>query len=242
MNSAIDASLDARLQHRLGQIDAAYRASMEAAVAHLRRSGAAVGARVAGDRAPDFALADPDGRPVALSRLLDLGPVVLSFFRGEWCSFCRLEMDALIEARPELVARGASLVMVSPQGPTEALLERSAGLEGLAVLADPLNGVGLQYGLVFRMPDVLRQALLAVGVDLSRVYGTDAWLLPIPATYVIGTDGLIALAHTDPDFTKRLDPGAVLAALDGLTRRRTVAPPASGPRRSQAAESGRDLA
>jgi peroxiredoxin len=106
--------------------------------------------------------------------------------------------------------------MVSPQGFSETLLERSSGLKGLTVLTDPLNGVGLQYGLIFRMPDVLRHALLAVGVDLSHIYGTDAWLLPIPATYVIGSDGLITLAHIDPDFSHRLDPDTILTQLDGL--------------------------
>jgi peroxiredoxin len=199
-----------------GQLDTAYRASMEAATEHLRRSGMALRAKGQGDRAPDFALATRDGARIVLSDLLSRGPVVLSFFRGEWCSFCRLEMDALLEACPAIVHRGASLVMISPQGPSETLLDRSHRLEGLTVLTDPLNGVGLQYGLIFRMPDVLRHALLAVGVDLSHIYGTDAWLLPIPATYVIGSDGLITLAHIDPDFTQRLDPDTILAELDGL--------------------------
>jgi len=68
------------------------------------------------------------------------------------------------------------------------------------------------------MPEVLRQALLAVGVDLSHIYGTDAWLLPIPATYVAEPGGLITLAHTDPDFTHRLDPALILDRLDELWR------------------------
>ncbi|MBY0294736.1 MAG: AhpC/TSA family protein [Methylobacterium sp.] len=209
--------LRARLGTRLGQLDGAYRASMEAAIAHLRRSGMATRAKLAGDRAPDFALPDPDGAIVSLAERLQAGPVVLSFFRGEWCSFCRIEMDALIAALPDLAAAGASLVMVSPQGSSETLLARSRGVPGLTVLKDPMNGVGLQYGLIFRMPDILREALLALGVDLSHVYGTDAWLLPIPATYLIRRDGTIALAHTDPDFTRRLDPQDILAALRAPT-------------------------
>jgi peroxiredoxin len=188
----------ANLRTCFGQLDAAYRASMDAATEHLRRSGMAMRAKGQGDRAPDFALSTRDGARIVLSDLLSRGPVVLSFFRGEWCSFCRLEMDALLEACPAIVRRGANLVMVSPQGFSETLLERSSGLKGLTVLTDPLNGVGLQYGLIFRMPDVLRHALLAVGVDLSHIYGTDAWLLPIPATYVIGSDGLITLAISTP--------------------------------------------
>ena len=207
-----------RLRHRYEQLDKAYRSSMETAKAHLLQSGMAARAKTVGDRAPDFLLRGLDDQVVTLSALLSQGPVVLSFFRGEWCSFCRIEMDALIEARTQIVARGAQLLMVSPQGPTEALLDKSAGLTGLTILHDPLNGVGLQYGLLFRMPDILRHALLTVGVDLSHLYGTDAWLLPIPATYVVAPDGLIALAHTNPDFTDRLEPDSILQTLDRIGR------------------------
>jgi peroxiredoxin len=211
-------ALEARLDARRAQLDEAYLNSMKAAMDHLQRSGMASRAKAAGDRAPDFALATPDGATVMLSDLLSRGAVVLSFFRGEWCSFCRLEMDALIEACPRIVAEGAQLVMVSPQGPTDDLLERGAPVEGLTLLHDPMNGVGLHYGLVFRMPDILRSALLTLGVDLSHIYGTDAWFLPIPATYVIGQDGIVALAHADPDFTRRLEPDEIFAALQGLNR------------------------
>jgi thiol-disulfide isomerase/thioredoxin len=96
----------ANLRTCFGQLDAAYRASMDAATEHLRRSGMAMRAKGQGDRAPDFALSTRDGARIVLSDLLSRGPVVLSFFRGEWCSFCRLEMDALLEACPAIVRRG----------------------------------------------------------------------------------------------------------------------------------------
>jgi peroxiredoxin len=212
--SALRAKLDARRD----ELDGAYCKSMNEALEHLHAIGVASRAKKMGDRASDFALPGRDGVPVMLSELLRSGPVVLSFFRGEWCSFCRIEMDALIEACPRIVAEGAQLMLVSPQGPTEGLLGRGAPVDGLTILQDPMNGVGLQYGLIFRMPDVLREALQALGVDLSHIYGTDAWLLPIPATYVIRPDGIIAISHIDPDFTQRLDPEHIIAALVDLRR------------------------
>ncbi len=211
--TAAEGTFRQRIEGNVAQLDAAYRASMRAATTHLTDSGMAGRARRTGDRAPDFALTRADGTPFALSAALADGPVVLSFFRGEWCSFCRIEMDALLAARPRIVAGGASLVMVSAQEPSAALALRTEGQPGLAFLRDPMHGVALQYGLVFRMPDVLRDALLAAGVDLADIYGTDAWLLPIPATYLIAPDGTIALAHIDPDFSVRLDPEAILARL-----------------------------
>lgn len=209
--------LQTRLDARAAALDAAYRASMEEAVQHLRTAGVAGLAKKTGDRAPDFVLPDRDGHPTSLSSLLWRGPVVVSFFRGEWCSFCRLEMEALIEAHPGFVKRGAQLLMVSPQGLTEGLLERTFEVPGLKILRDTMNGVGLQYGLLFRMPDVLRRALLGAGIDLFDCYGNDAWLLPIPATYVVRPDGVIAFAHVDPDFTRRLEPEVILSLLEELS-------------------------
>lgn len=204
---------------RFAALDQTYKASMNIAVARLRRLGAAAGGKRAGDRAPDFALGDRNGAHVSLFGLLRGGPVVLSFSRGEWCSFCCLEAEALLAAQPRIAALGGHLVMVSPQGPTATLLQRTRDLVGLTVLHDPLNGVGLGYGLVFRMPDALRRSCLATGVDLARVYGSDAWLLPIPATYVVARDGIIVLAHVDSDFSRRLDPGSILACLARLLQR-----------------------
>lgn len=216
-------TLRTRLDARLASLDGAYRASMDEAIAHLRRVGLGRHGKQVGERAPDFALPGVDAMVCTLSDLLSSGPVILSFFRGEWCSFCRLEMDALIEAQPRFAAMGAHLVMISPQGPTGQLKGMVGANEQVTVLRDPMNGVGLQYGLIFRMPDVLRQACLAVGVDLSHLYGSDAWFLPIPATYVIGRDGTIALAHLDPDFSNRLDPDLIVATLVELARHPTPA-------------------
>ena len=215
-------ALKTKLDARRSELDGAYRKSMNVAVEHLHAIGVASRAKGVGDRAPDFALSGRGGVPVMLSQLLRSGPVVLSFFRGEWCSFCRIEMDALIEACPRIVAEGAQLMLVSPHGPTNGLLERGSPVDGLTILQDPMNGVGLQYGLIFRMPDILREALQALGIDLSHIYGTDAWLLPIPATYVIRPDGIITLAHADPDFTHRLDPERIISALIELRRMRVA--------------------
>ena len=206
MRIETDMTMQDRLDARRAELDEAYRTGMTAAIAHLRRTAMPLSCKQVGDPAPDFTLADCQNRPVTLSDLLRAGPVVLSFFRGEWCPFCRIELDALIEARTAIAEAGAHLVMVSPQPPTALLLERTQAMPGLTVLHDPLNGVGLQYGLIFRMPDMLRRSLLDLGVDLTHLYGSDAWLLPIPATYVVRPNGTIALAHVDPDYTRRLDP------------------------------------
>ena len=88
---------------------------MERATAELIASGQAQRAKKAGDVAPEFLLKDTDGNPVSSRELLAKGPLVVSFYRGVWCPYCNLDLQALQEALPDVIARGASLVAISPQ-------------------------------------------------------------------------------------------------------------------------------
>ncbi len=74
-----------------------------------------------GEQAPGFSLPDANGWSVSLEDRLAEGPVVLSFYRGAWCPVCNTEMQALQEALPQISARGASLVAISPQAPGASL-------------------------------------------------------------------------------------------------------------------------
>lgn len=66
-----------------------------------------------GAQVPDFVLTDPEGNEVKLNDLIKTGPVVLSFYRGVWCPYCNIELQALEAAHEEIKARGATLVAVS---------------------------------------------------------------------------------------------------------------------------------
>src|SRR6266850_8217483 len=90
-------------------------ATMHRATAELIASGQAGRAKKAGDLAPPFTLDDPEGHPVTSAALLSRGPLVVTFYRGVWCPYCNMELSALQSALPEISARGASLVAISPQ-------------------------------------------------------------------------------------------------------------------------------
>jgi peroxiredoxin len=83
--------------------------------AALLASGILDRALKAGDSAPEFTLNDASGRPVALSKELRAGPVVVCFYRGEWCPFCALQLTALNETYPDIRGLGAQLLAISPQ-------------------------------------------------------------------------------------------------------------------------------
>lgn len=190
---------------------------MHRATRELIASGAAQKALKIGDAAPAFELPDSEGRQVALRELLRAGPLVLTFYRGFWCPYCNMDLQALQAALPEFSARGAQLLAVSPQEPVGSRrAQRENGLS-FKILADHGNQVAEQFGLRFALPDYLADLYKnTLGLDLALVNGEPSWTLPMPARFVIGADGVIAYAEVNPDYTRRPDPSEVLPTLDRL--------------------------
>ena len=123
-------------------------------------------------------------------------------------------MRAYQQVLDEIRAAGAELVAVSPELPDNSLSTAEKNELGFEVLSDLGNRVARAYGLVFRLSDeVIRVFREQLGNDLARHNGDDSWQLPVPATFVIGQDGIVQLAFVDPDYKRRLEPAEILAAL-----------------------------
>jgi peroxiredoxin len=176
-----------------------------------------------GERAPNFRLPNAQGGSLELDTLLSRGPVVLAFYRGQWCPYCNLELRAYQRALPQLQALGASLVAVSPQTPDNSLSTAEKNELAYPVLSDVGLCVARAYGVAFDLPSELVELYQRQwNNDLVKWNGEGGWSLPIPATYVIGEDARVALAHVDPDYRGRLGPEAALARLRTLAGRQVA--------------------
>ncbi len=188
-------------------------ATMRRATAELIASGAASQARKAGDKAPAFTLNDPDGNPVSSAALLAKGPLVVSFYRGVWCPYCNMELQALQEALPAFRALGANLVAISPQTAVNSRKSVRQNALDFPILSDTHNDVAAAFGLRFALPDYLVELYQGLKNDLPSFNGDPSWTLPMPARYVIGQDGTILDAEVNPDYTRRPEPDDMLPAL-----------------------------
>ena len=178
----------------------------ERAVAELFATGIEERILPVGAIAPDFALNDANGRIVRSEDLLALGPLVVKFFRGRWCSYCSTELEAWRDLYGQLREHEALLVAISPQ--TERQSDFMCGQHGLPfpVLSDPGNTVAEKFGLVYSIPDYMRTYYRSILVNLPFVNGDDSWRLPIPATYVIAKDRKVLFAEAHADFRVRPEP------------------------------------
>jgi peroxiredoxin len=197
-------------------------ATMHRATAELIASGQAERAKKAGDIAPSFVLNDGGGHPVSSAALLSRGPLVLTFYRGVWCPYCNMELEAIQSVRPEIEARGASVVAISPQTQPNSRKSIRQNQLTFPILSDVMGKVSEAFGLRFALPDYLVDLYKGLKNDLPAFNGDPSWTLPMPARYVIGTGGVIAYAEVNPDYTIRPDPSELLPVLDKLTAQRAA--------------------
>jgi len=187
----------------------------ERAVEDLFASGIEDRIMPVGALAPEFALNDATGRLVRSVDLLALGPLVVKFFRGRWCSYCTTELEAWRDRYEQLRERGALMVAVSPQ--TERQNDFMVTQHGLPfpVLSDPGCALAEKFGLAYTVPEYHRAYYLSILVNIPSVNGESSWRLPLPATYVIGRDGRVVFAEAHADFRVRPEPEEALAAALG---------------------------
>ncbi len=192
------------------------KATMDQATQDLINSGIAEAALKVGDRVPLFRLPNAIENSIELQSLLQEGPIVMAFYRGGWCPYCNLELRTLQKYLPQIQDLGATLVAISPQTPDQSLSTTEKNELTFEVLSDLGNQVAKQFGLVFPLPEELRSIYQEFGIDLPIYNGDQNWELPIPATYVIATDGTILHSFVNADYTQRLDPEEIITTLQQI--------------------------
>ena len=216
LTSSLQQELEATAQHLASVLPAAASQTIDAGIDAVQAAGLTRHSLRVGQVAPDFTLPDAAGQPTSLTNLLAAGPVVLVFYRGNWCPYCSLQLRAYNEALPQFSAIGAKLVAVSPQTPDLTRLTAEEKDLQFPVLSDAGNAVARQYGLAYQVGGAVYNTLHSVGINLAAFNGDDSGELPLTGTFVIAQDRQIAWAATEANFKQRPDPSIILAALAQL--------------------------
>ena len=198
---------------RLRELNFPFAEAYDTLVARLIDGGIGAGAPKVGEPMPPFVLPARDGSLVHLDELLTSGPVVISFNRGHWCPFCKIELRTIAADHAEIAAHGGRVVSIVPD--RQAFLgQLDADTDGkLLILTDIDNGYALSLGLVLWLGDRLKELMQGRGLHLEHIHGNDGWFVPLPATFVVAPDGLVVSRHVDPDFRLRMEVDEILAAL-----------------------------
>jgi peroxiredoxin len=166
-----------------------------------------------GDALPDATVSDAQGQPVKLSSLHANGPVVIVFFRGSWCPICTKHFQDLIKAHPAIVKHGATMVAISPDSAENTVRNTEKLKTPFPLYSDSDIAATKAFGLAFKVDDGTITKYKGFGIDLEKASGRDHHALPVPAVYIVNQSGKITFAHSNADYTKRLDKESILTAL-----------------------------
>lgn len=188
----------------------------------LRATGILQNVPRPGAKFPEFLLKNQDTQAVSLTKILERGPVIVSFFRGMWCPYCNMELRALQEALPEIESTGTTLLAISPQQPTSNKQTVRQNQLSFDILADRGNQLAEKLGIVYRLGDELIEKVYhAFGTNLAKFNGDESWRLPLSSRFVIDTDGTIVAVDADVNYRSRPEPDETVAVLKAITRRAT---------------------
>lgn len=182
-------------------------------VRRLMETGAGATAPKVGEPMPPFLLPDDQGRLVGLEDLLGEGPVAIAFHRGYWCPYCRININALARAEAEIAPEHRHIAAVVPDRQKYTAWLKSDAKAPFPILTDIDNGYATSLDLAFWVGDELKQSMVSCGWDPAISQGTENWVLPIPATFIVGTDGIVTARFVDPDYRMRMAIEDMIAAL-----------------------------
>jgi peroxiredoxin len=180
-------------------------------VGRLEAAQAGASAPQVGEVMPSFAMPDQDGRLVHLEDLLARGPVIVAFYRGHWCPYCRLNMVGLAEIQDDVAP--ARIVAISPETRkyTRALREEAGA--HFSFLTDVGGGFCLSINLAIFVDPFMSSLIASAGWDVPAYQGGTPWILPIPAVFLLDSDGTIRARHVDADYRRRMEPAEILDRL-----------------------------
>ena len=169
-----------------------------------------------GDSFPDVSFLDKNLKQISLKEMLKENHLVISFYRGTWCPYCNLELKALAKIDKEIEAKGARLIAVSPE--LYKFSEDTVKKNNInyLVLTDLANKAADKFGLVFELPPQYCEIYKILNINLNEINGNSRWILPIPATFIISKEGVIASTYVNVNYMNRMEPDEILKQLDLL--------------------------
>jgi peroxiredoxin len=164
-----------------------------------------------GDKAPDFMAKDHAGNMVSLKKMTEKGKVVIMFYRGAWCPFCNKYMSQLEQSLPEFSAKNATVIAITPETDESINKAIDKTKATFSVIYDKDRSIMKNWKVAYSMSDDMKTKYKGYGLDLEKQQGD--WMLPVPATYVVGKDGKIEYVHFDENYQKRAEVTDILKVL-----------------------------
>ena len=157
-----------------------------------------------GDKAPDFTGYDQTGKQLQLKKLLEQRPVILLFYRGNWCPICNRYLKNYQDSLKVLTDQGFDVIAITPESIEN--VENTVKINSLTftVIYDCQEKIMKDYDLMFNVTKAYQDKIQSsFSVDIAKYNGRESAHLPVPATYIINREGIIVAVQFDPDYKNR---------------------------------------
>ena len=154
-----------------------------------------------------------------MSNLLNEGPLVITFYRGSWCPYCNLQLRALQDKLTDIQKLGATLVAISPEVPDSSMTKNEISEMEFIVLSDQDAKVASHYGVAWEVPEFLLEHMkIDRELDLKKINNGNDRILPIPATFIVGSDGIVKWNYVNVDYRTRSEPDEIIEVLKNISK------------------------
>lgn len=164
-----------------------------------------------GDYIEPFTAVDIHGDTVDLEATLDTNRVMLIFYLGEWCLYCKQYLAEITDQIEPLQNAGITVIAISPQLPAPTMRIEERYNISFPMIHDVNYQLMKRFGVAFSMDKPSVEQLIQRGVDLEKSNGNDDYILPVPATYLIDQNGELIYLHFDKDYRNRADVNEILS-------------------------------
>jgi peroxiredoxin len=188
--------------------------AVDSFVARLEAAQAGESAPQVGEVMPGFTMPDQDGRLVALDEILAQGPAVLAFHRGHWCPYCRMNMTGLAEIQEQIGEARIYAISAEREHYTRKLKAESGAR--FPFLTDIDGGYALSINLAILVDELMAGLIAGAGWDIPGYQGGQAWILPVPAVFILDRQGVVRTRHVDPDYRRRMELDAIVTGVKAL--------------------------
>ena len=173
-----------------------------------------------GQQIPDVILKNASGMDVDLHKLVSEQKSLILFYRGGWCPFCNSQLSQISNIEDELYDKNVQIIAISPDRPEfikDSLTEQEIGY---MLLSDSDMSVSKKFGIAFKVDPAVVASLKENNMDIEQRSGHNHHLLPVPAIFLVDTDGTIHFQYVNPDYKVRAGDKVLLAAVDEVLEKR----------------------
>lgn len=165
-----------------------------------------------GQKIPTVQLKTTADKDFDLNAAVSQQPTVLIFYRGGWCPYCNLHLGELQKIEPDLLNLGYQIIAISVDRFEKLAETLNKQQLNYTLLSDNLTQATKAFGLAYKVSDAMFERLKGFGLDIEAASGQQHHILPVPAAFIVGTDGVIKFSYVNPNYKVRVKADVLLAA------------------------------